>query len=202
MNGKAAEIDIGMGDDLNRVMDRVWIHLRDGATNRRSGFHTPTLATVTMDGRPDVRTVVLRAASPTAGALRFHSDIRSPKISHLYENTACAMHFYSPQDKTQIRVQGEATIHTNDDIAENAWEGSTSFARRCYGQPAGPSSPLDDLDHLVGLDPLDEVTARGNFLAVCVMVKSIDWLWLDHGGHRRARWNLMDGSWHGTWLAP
>lgn len=188
--------------ELKDALTLVWKHLETGAMNRKSGFHTPAIATISPNGTPDVRTVVLRYSDCSTATLRFHSDIRSPKIEQLRQQPRCAMHFYSPVDKTQIRLYGSATIHDLNEIADAAWEGSTAFARKCYGQPLGPSTPMENSDTLANLEHLDPEDARTNFLAVTIAVTEIDWLWLKHSGHRRARWRLKDGNWDGVWLAP
>ncbi|NBR79124.1 MAG: pyridoxamine 5'-phosphate oxidase, partial [Alphaproteobacteria bacterium] len=57
--------------------------LERGAADRRSAFHTPTVATIGLDGRPRLRTIVLRACDTANRSLRFHTDARSDKINEL-----------------------------------------------------------------------------------------------------------------------
>jgi hypothetical protein len=51
--------------------------------------------------------------------------------------------------------------------------------------------------------PRDPVAGRGNFVAIVLTIQSLDWLLLDHHGHRRARfaWD-GDGRLTARWIAP
>ena len=56
------------------------MRLLRGVRDRRAPTRHPTLATVTPDGRPKARTVVLRAADKQAGILELHTDLHSAKV--------------------------------------------------------------------------------------------------------------------------
>ena len=48
----------------------------------------------------------------------------------------------------------------------------------------------------------DEIAAgRENFSAVVIAVEALEWLFLAHSGHRRARFEGMS-AWGGVWLTP
>ena len=47
-------------DDLDASLAHAWRLLTRGVNDRRSGFHTPAIVTVGLDGAPAMRTVVLR----------------------------------------------------------------------------------------------------------------------------------------------
>jgi pyridoxine/pyridoxamine 5'-phosphate oxidase len=53
--------------DLSDLHAQVWTRLMRGVRDRRASSRHPTLATVTPDGKPQARTVVLRAADISAG---------------------------------------------------------------------------------------------------------------------------------------
>ena len=116
-------------DDLDAAFAELWRLLADGAAHGRGGFHLPTLATVGADGGPRLRTVVLRAADPAEGTLRFHCDRRSDKASEILADPACALSAYDAAAKIQIRVEGRAALHTDDALAEAAWTGSRAMSR-------------------------------------------------------------------------
>lgn len=129
-------------DDLDATFAELWRLLADGAAHGRSGFHLPTLGTLGADGGPRLRTVVLRAADPAEGTLRFHCDRRSDKASEILAAPACALAAYDAAAKIQIRVAGRATLHTDDALAEAAWTGSRAMSRVCYGAEPGPGTAL------------------------------------------------------------
>ena len=66
--------------NLSEIYAQVWMRLLRGVRDRRAPTRHPTLATVTPDGRPKARTVVLRAADKQAGILELHTDLHSAKV--------------------------------------------------------------------------------------------------------------------------
>ncbi|MCJ2093441.1 pyridoxamine 5'-phosphate oxidase family protein [Methylobacterium sp. J-072] len=189
-------------DDLDATFAELWRLLGDGAAQGRSGFHLPALATLGPDG-PRLRTVVLRAADPESGTLRFHCDRRSDKAAEIRANPACALAAYDEAAKIQIRIEGRATLHADDAVAEAAWAGSRAMSRVCYGADPAPGTALPT----GGAYTLpDEETAatlgRPHFAAVSVRAERLDFLYLDRRGHRRAAWQRSQAGWSGGWVAP
>lgn len=179
---------------------RLWAA---GAADRRSPFHGPICATVTPEGRPRARIVTLRAFDPEQPSARFHLDRRSDKFTELSANPAIALTGYDPAAKIQIRLEGRARLHLDDAVADHAWETSRPMSRVCYGETPGPGAELA-AGGAYSL-PEDEAAAmagRINFCAALVMVESLDWVYLAHGGHRRARFDFAGGEVGAKWLAP
>ncbi|MEL7049917.1 MAG: pyridoxamine 5'-phosphate oxidase family protein, partial [Pseudomonadota bacterium] len=87
-------------NDLDLTLSQIWRRLERGVADRRSPFHTPTVATMRRaDGLPNLRTVVLRACEHQDRQLTFHTDARSEKCRELRANPAIALHVYDPQAK-------------------------------------------------------------------------------------------------------
>ena len=189
-------------DDLDAMRAELWRRLAEGAAQGKSGFHLPALASVA-DGRPRVRTSVLRAADATSGVLRFHCDRRSDKAAELLSNPACALTAYDAAAKIQIRVEGLATLHTDDAVADAAWAGSRAMSLVCYGAEPGPGTALPAGGAYALPDEADAVTTgRPHFAAVLVRARRLESLYLDRRGHRRAGWRWDGEGWDGGWLAP
>lgn len=188
-------------DDLAAIRKEALALLSRGARDRRSAFHTPTLATIGLDGRPRARVVVLRAFAPETPSLRFHTDARSAKIAELRADPRAALTFYDSARKWQIRVEGRARLHQGDALAKAAWEGSQAMSRRCYGMEPGPGTPLRAGGDFV-LPADDEAAAAGqtHFVAVLVEIERLEWLHLAASGHRRALFIFPAGR--PDWLAP
>jgi pyridoxamine 5'-phosphate oxidase len=72
-----------LADDLSLTLEEAWSRLTGGVRDRRSPFHTPAIATIGLDGRPRMRTVVLRGADAGQGVLRFHTDLRGGKVAEI-----------------------------------------------------------------------------------------------------------------------
>jgi pyridoxamine 5'-phosphate oxidase len=191
-------------DDLGASFAALWRLLADGAAQARSGFHLPALATIGADGAPRLRTVVLRAADRDAGTLRFHCDRRSDKAAEIRANPACALAAYDAAAKIQIRIEGRATLHARDALAEAAWTGSRAMSRVCYGAEPGPGTALPAGSAYVLPDEGSAAAlGRQHFAAVSVRAARLDFLYLDRRGHRRAAWTRAeDEDWQGRWLAP
>ncbi|MBE7246176.1 MAG: pyridoxamine 5'-phosphate oxidase family protein [Actinomycetospora chiangmaiensis] len=190
-------------DDLDATFAEAWRLLADGAAQGRSGFHLPALATLGADGAPRLRTVVLRAADRDGGTLRFHCDRRSDKAAEIRARPACALAAYDDAAKVQIRVEGRASLHADDAVADAAWAGSRAMSRVCYGSEPGPGTALPAGGAYALPDEAMAATlGRPHFAAVVVRVERLDVLYLDRRGHRRAAWCRTEPGWQGGWRAP
>ncbi len=197
-----------MDEQQTEILGQLWQLLVRGGADRRSPLHTPVVASVDADGLPQARVMVLRKADPATGALRFHTDARSPKVAELHGRPVAVLG-YHPGENIQLRLAGTASIETDTADADAIWQQSTLFARRCYlaqhapGTPlAGPASGLPA--EIEGQQPSAEqiAPARPNFALLQLSVTAIDWLHLANAGHRRARFQRGPQGWTAEWLAP
>lgn len=189
-------------DDLDQTLAEIWRRLARGAVDRRSGFHAPALATVGADGRPEIRTVVLRRADPTSAKLFIHTDIRSAKTSEIVADPRVSVHFYDPSAKIQLRLAANASLHRGDAIAATAWERTQRMSRICYQIMVPPGSsiahPAD-----IAFDAEQTRDGAASFCVVALAVTAIEYLYLAAAGHRRARFaREPDGPFRGGWLVP
>jgi hypothetical protein len=202
-----------MDDALSTILHSVWTELAAAVRDRRHGFHVGTVATVASDGTPRARSVVLRAVDPADGALRFHTDLRSPKVGEIARRPAIAWHFYAPERALQIRMLGVAYCASTGAEADLAWRESPVTSRRCYLAPAAPGAgadgPSPNLPEAVrNRRPTEGETepGRDRFAIVRTRVTSIDWLSLASEGHRRAEFHsdrdAAVPSWTGRWIEP
>ncbi len=190
-------------NDLAGSLQAAKAMLARGVADRRSGCHTPTIATLGLDGRPRLRTVVLRAFDPEQCVLRFNTDIRSEKWAELQRDPRISLHAYDPGAKVQLRIDGTASLHCDDPIAQAAWDASRSFSRACYGVMPGPGVALDMGDAFTLPVSSDEIEAgRAFFGTVRITALSLEWLYLAHAGHRRALFSAGEAGWQGRWLTP
>jgi hypothetical protein len=197
-------------DDLHAVLADCWTVLSRGAVDRRHPFHLPALANLGPQGRPEVRTVVLRGCDSDHRTLWFHTDRRSPKIDQLVGHPSCVWLFYSPAERVQLRVAAFARVHTDDACADAAWNRTQLMSRRCYLAPEAPSQPtpapspnLPEWALEGTLTGENTAHARERFALVRTTVTEIDWLLLHHAGHRRARFRFNpDTPTEMAWLQP
>ena len=196
-----------MASDLLDALETAWRLLARGAADRRSPVHTPVVASVDVDGAPDARVMVLRAALRTTAQLRFHTDARSPKCVAL-DGRPVSVLAYHPGEAVQLRLSGTAQVVCDGPEVDRIWAASTPFARRCYllesapGTPiAAPASGLPAWVEGRKPDEAELVPARANFALVLIDIAAIDWLHLAQEGHRRAVFVAADG-WRGEWRVP
>jgi pyridoxamine 5'-phosphate oxidase len=201
-------------DSLDAAHNEAWRLLVRGAEDRQSPFHTPTIATVDANGRPHARTVVLRAATRDARAVRFHTDLRSAKMAHLKHSDRICVLAYDPVSKIQLRIDGCAALHVDGALADTAWKATRPMSRLTYAAdtPPGaaievpmtlPASQLAMIEE-AGEEALDHMqrVGRENFCAVVVMIESIEWVLLMPQGNRRALFSWPRGALDAKWLQP
>ncbi len=190
-------------NDLDASLLEAWRLLRRGVSDRRSPFHTPVLATQRGDGFPAIRTVVLRAVDETRHRLRFHTDVRSAKFREISAEPRVAVHFYGASEKLQLRLDGRATLHRDDELADTAWRATRPFSRACYRVAVMPGTVVGNPHASSSADDSDDPEAgRENFAAISVSIDCLEWLYLAARGHRRARFSWKNGEVEGAWLVP
>ena len=186
----------GWYDDLDGFERACWRAMARGSADRRSPFHTPVLANVAADGRPEARTLVLRGVDEAARTLRFHSDLRAAKVAALRLRPDVSVLFYDKTAKLQVRARGLARVETvTDDVGASAWDQTRSFSRKCYRTEPTPGSAIAFGDHYGQPDRDDEGAEA--FGVIIISVKETEALFLASQGHRRARFGHER-----TWLVP
>lgn len=170
---------------LNGLLETIWQQIGRGTRDKHHPARHPTFATSTPDG-PDLRTLVLRAASRHHSTLEFHTDAASPKMAQITNNPAVAIHFWIPKSSLQIRAKATAQLLPGD---PTLFAQLPSAAQLNYQGPA-PGAPLP-----AAADPREARFTR----ILCTLTK-IDVLLLT-APHMRALYSVQT-DWHGTWLAP
>jgi pyridoxamine 5'-phosphate oxidase len=89
---------------LEGLYAQVWQRLARGVVDRHAPARHPTFATVSPDGWPEARTVVMRAADPAGATLDIHTDLQSAKVASLRANPRAALHIWEASAHLQIRL--------------------------------------------------------------------------------------------------
>ena len=168
----------------------------------RHGFHLMTVATVGTDGQPDARTVVLRHVDPARRLIRFHSDIRSPKVRAIQRDPRVALHWYDPVIRVQVRIDARATVHHGDEIAAAAWSAAAPMSRACYTAFVAPGDPLDAFPAGPAAPATGDDAGLAHFTIVSCRFDSVDLLVLHAAGHQRVRLHLDREPTAWTVLSP
>ena len=185
---------------LNDVCADAFRLVSRGVADRRSPFRNPTLATVGADGRPRLRTVVLRGFDPAARRVVVHSDLRAAKVVEIGADPRVALHVWDDGNQVQVRLDGVAALQPGD-VARAEWDRLHAGSRETYRVRPVPGSALAD-PSAADADPVDEGAAFANFAVIAVEVAGMEWLHLARGGHRRASFAWTADGLQADWLVP
>ena len=126
-------------EDFNEIEKKIWNLLASAVSDRNSEFRTPVFICGN-NNDSDGRVVVLRKASQQNNFIQYHSDIRSSKIEKIKKNPNCSILFYGKQEKIQLRLKAECTVHFNNEITKESWENTGHISRKCYLVTNGPGT--------------------------------------------------------------
>ncbi len=185
-------------NDLAASLDTAWQLWGRGTVDRHSAFHAPVVTSVDESGNPQARTMILRAVDREARTIRFHTDQRTAKMQHWKLNPRVCVLGYDASKKIQLRVGGHVDLHTSDAIADNAWNNSRPESRAAYSVKNVPGQVVD----APGDAPQSSEEGRENFAVAMVEVDSLEWIYLNAGGNRRALFAWQDGVLKSNWLQP
>ena len=188
-------------NDLDAILPAAWDLLARGARDRKSEFHILHLSTITADGFPSSRSVVLRGFDEQARSIQFHTDSRSEKAAEIFERPHVAIHAYSQAEKVQLRMQCRASFHHCDALTGAAWRTMHDMSRQCYTQDVSPGSPIETPTSGALNTEEGESKPYENFAVVIAMIQRLEWLYLSAAGHRRALFDWRHGELQKTWLA-
>jgi 3-hydroxyisobutyrate dehydrogenase len=195
-------------DNLEDILKDCWLRLIEGVVSSRHPFHFSSIATNNGDF-PEIRTVVLRKVIPEERTILFHTDYRSPKINQINSNNRISWLFYDAKSKIQIRIKTISTIHHDDKLSFKSWNDSKLDSKKCYLAQPSPSTltdfPTDGLpEHINHSCLAEETVAIGyeNFSVISNLVTEIDWLFLNHFGHRRAIFTFGENEVEKNWIIP
>jgi pyridoxamine 5'-phosphate oxidase len=95
-------------------------------------------------------------------------------------------------------VDGRVDLHTDDAVAEKAWRSSRPESRAAYCAKIAPGVALDA--------PSDATSSneggRENFAVAMIEVESLEWVYLNAEGNRRAIFSWSNGVLKSNWLQP
>lgn len=180
-------------NDLGAFLTRAWQILGRGVADRRAAARHPTFATVSPEGRPEARTVVLRAADRAHATLEVHTDTASAKVAALQATPWAELHVWDSRAKMQLRLAAQVTVLTGAETAAH-WASVPEAARVSYGTQPEPGRVIP---HVYAYE---KPPCPDRFAVLRCALAAIDLVHLDTR-HRRARYT-RDTGWSGAWLAP
>jgi pyridoxamine 5'-phosphate oxidase len=180
-------------NDLHAFLAEGWRHLTRGVADGRSPARYPTFATVSQSGKPQARTVALRAAYPSEALVEVHTDIETAKITALRHAPYAALHIWLPKSDLQIRLTTKVDIITGPQV-DTQWAKIPPASRVSYGTNPAPGTAI------TSVFAYEKPAERTRFAVLKCRVEEID---LVHLGlqHKRAIFRHENGF-AGTWVAP
>jgi pyridoxine/pyridoxamine 5'-phosphate oxidase len=173
------------------IRQHIWKELVRAGQDRHHEWRTPVLATTSLDGTVNARTVVLREVDAGTHTLKVFTDGRSSKVQELAHQPCGVFVFWSKRLSWQLRVRTTITTHTQGPEVQGLWNKvKQSAAAGDYLSPAAPGSVLRSAENT----PL----LHHHFTLMTAQVSDIDWLELGREGHRRAA--IGNNTWE--WLTP
>ena len=176
--------------------EKILIRAVDDA---KSLFHTPIVSSI-KNNQITSRVMVLREFDLKDRKMRFHTDYRASKIHHYEEDSSATVIGYDPEIKIQIKLQGNMSIHYDDETTKLAWDNSTSRSKKCYSVKGGSTKEISNPEEY---DIKDFEVEEGykNFAVLVFHFNSLEFLYLKSSGHRRAihKWN---DEYDSKWLVP
>lgn len=178
-----------MTDPLAALLMQAWASLAgDGRTAPLA-----TLATISEDGWPQARSVLIRRADRAAAQIDIRTDAQSAKLADLRAAPRATLLLWDRPRALQIRIAATVTILTGAPTSA-LWAAISAAARADYGPAPPPGTPIPGpLDYTPTPDP-----ARLAILRLTAL--RLDLLMLGPP-HRRAAFGAPDG-WAGHWVAP
>ena len=185
--------------DISETLESAKLILSEAVPNAQTLFHTPVVSTMHED-KIVSRVMVLREFDFDKKLLRFHTDNRAAKIKNLKQNSSATVIGYDPDLKIQIKMQGVANVHINDEVTEMAWNESTARSKKCYSVKGGSSKEIPDPEEY-DITNFEVEDGYKNFAVIVFKFNSLEFLYLKSSGHRRAL-HSWDDEYSSTWLVP
>ena len=171
----------------------AWDQLGRGVADAKHPARTPTLATISANGFPAQRTVVLRAADRAAAEVEIHTDSLTPKVEELRANNKAALHVWIRKSMLQLRLEVCFEILMGLDVADR-WNAVPTASRISYGTHPVPGQSI------MGPFDYEKPAEQARFAVLKGCVQQIEVLYLG-AKHQRALYKRAD-DWCGQWISP
>ena len=168
-----------------------WLSHISSAQSKESKFDSSRyiqLATIGVDNKPRVRTVVFRGWSKTY-EMQIYTDKRSQKYTELDLNNNVEICWLFSRSKCQFRFRGSSRIDLGKDNLSH-WEQLSSESQLMWSWP----SPGDDyvVDQPIVKSIKNKECISTNFALLKINITQVDLLLLNKPIHKRIKWILKE----------
>ncbi|MEO9821875.1 MAG: pyridoxamine 5'-phosphate oxidase family protein [Paracoccaceae bacterium] len=180
-------------NDLGAFYDLAWKQLENAMKTRNLASRQVALATVSKDGKPEVRTVVLRDVSRATSILRVNTDVVSAKVASLDAHPYAELLYWNAETVLQLRLKARVEIMRGDETA-SIWPSIPKESRGNYGSNPETGTPI------ANVFDYEKLGLAQNFAILTFHVDDIDVVELGDR-HRRAHFSRKS-DWAGQWFVP
>jgi hypothetical protein len=177
-----------------------WLDAFQAAMARNDPNNRVQVATVSPEGTPAIRTVILRGVTGQ-GALFFVTDLRSQKAEHLEENHRVAVLAWYPHTREQFRFTGKAEVHGRHETGSWAMTRAQLWTALNDGDRASFLGPPPGRGYVAPRHVEIPEVPPPEFCVVSVQVTDVDWLTVGPP-HRRVRFRLVGSAWVEELVVP
>ena len=187
--------------DFDKTLEEAWKDIRHeihrGALDSKHPYRFITLSTM---GKDQIRSrwVVLRKVDDDL-KLYIYSDYRTKKIRDIEERSMAQVLLYHDKKKLQIRMQGNAKVHHQNDLAKTHWKNVQGIGKRAYTPLIAPGNPIDRPEEA---HKWPDNYSDKHFALVTFEPLELDVLQLNRMEHLRARFRKKGKEWTKTWVSP
>ena len=194
-----------MNDKSKTIFASLWANLLEATTERNHPWRNIQLSTVSNE-QAFSRTVVLRTINKDRRSIECHTDLRSPKVMHIENNSRILWLAYDSESKIQIRCFATAKVKHKNSLANSRWATLHSNSQLTYANKHAPSSQLSSYNELKKNTLLktefNANRAFENFAVIESQVHTIDYLSLKEKAHVRLKFKYENEQWRSQFLAP
>ncbi len=181
---------------LNALLFRAWTDLCI-PMGEISPFRLFQFATVGLDGRPKIRTLVLRSADKSASVLTFFIDKRSQKYKEILSINFVSLISFDAVRNVQLRLEGVADFE-DAQYVEEYWDNLRTESKKAFSGYYSPGTVVDNPNEAWNYSSVH----IDNFCVLKVVVTQMDWLELTESGNIRAKFRRNNERWNWEWVAP
>lgn len=185
------------------MLATIWQRLEEAATSR-SAFNFLQLATIGLDGAPQVRTIVLRRCNPQEATLSFETDLRSPKVQEIRNDPRVTLVGFDPTASVQLRLSGEAAVVADDRMRRMVWQSLRNRTLVLFDTPYAPGTIIaeDGRDAAIQDTPSMSTSAFDRFALVSIVWSRLELLDLSPTSHIRHAFEQRGDRWVEYHLTP
>lgn len=166
--------------------------LANALIHKKRPFRYFTLTTVSLDGSPHSRTVVLRGFDSKKFTFSIYTDSRSEKIKELDNDQRAEFLFYDSNQLLQVTVKASLIDRK---VSKVKFENLPEPSKRDYSSIQQPGAAVK------APDSVQYNYNKGHFVELQFQASEIEYLKLKRPNHLRARF-YADRTWQGEFLAP